>query len=89
MTALFLKQTPIVATFHRSGDSRSIDYLNRGALASASDRSVCRVSEEALRAPVAARRLLRGAVQRRRRRPVPAERGAREERPTVLFYWPP
>lgn len=30
MTALVLKQTPVVATFHRAGDSRAYQYLNRG-----------------------------------------------------------
>lgn len=29
MTALFLKQAPVVATFHRAGPSRSYRYLNR------------------------------------------------------------
>ncbi len=31
MTTLVLKQAPVVATFHRSGASRSYRYLNRGA----------------------------------------------------------
>lgn len=30
MTALVLKQAPVVATFHRAGPSRSYQYLNRG-----------------------------------------------------------
>jgi len=87
MTALTLKQAPIVATFHRAGDSRSYQYLNRGVrwLRKRIEVSVA-VSEEA--AHIARTQLggdyevLFNGVEVVRYEAITA---TREQRPTVLF----
>ena len=48
LTAIVLKQSPIVATYHRSGPSKFYDYFNRPAKWAASRIEInCAVSEEA------------------------------------------
>lgn len=48
LTAIVLKQCPIVATYHRSGPSKFYDYFNRPAKWAASRIEInCAVSEEA------------------------------------------
>ncbi len=87
MTALTLKQAPVVATFHRAGDSRSYQYLNRGVrwLRKRIEVSVA-VSEEA--AHIARTQLggeyelLFNGVEVVRYEAVEAER---EAQPTLLF----
>lgn len=61
MTALLLKQAPVVATFHRAGASRSYRYLNRGVRWLRQRIEVCvAVSEEAA---VSAKSQLGGSYQ--------------------------
>ena len=87
MTALFLKQTPVVATFHRSGDSRSYQYLNRWVRWLRRRIEVCvAVSEEAASSVQSqlggSYEVLFNGVEVDRYR---SHETRREERPTVLF----
>ena len=61
ITAIVLKQSPIVATFHRSGPSKSYEFFNKPARWVASRVEVnCAVSEEAA---VTARNALGGSYE--------------------------
>ena len=61
ITSIVLKQSPIVATYHRSGHSKFYDYFNRPARWVASRIEInCAVSEEAART---AKSALRGTYE--------------------------